>query len=121
MAGMAAAALRQGVSFDKPIVVAAEAFDSRRVYVDPDQHGLGRANSAETGGGATLILRDLRSAKVTAIELGGEAAPVLSVMRDDSGMLITLECTTGQLTAEAALGLISGFAGQLSEPLRYLL
>jgi pyruvate/2-oxoglutarate dehydrogenase complex dihydrolipoamide acyltransferase (E2) component len=121
MAGMGAAALRQGASFDKPIVVAVEAFGSRRVYVDPDRHGLGRANDAEMEEGASLILRDLRSAAVTAVELGGEDAPVLSVMREGPEMLITLEYTPGQLTAAAAIGLISGFAGQLSEPLRHLL
>ena len=82
---------------------------------------LGRAKSAETGETATLILRDLRATAVTAIRMGGEAAPVLSVTRDGPDMLITLECARGQLTPEAALELISGFAGQLSEPLRHLL
>jgi len=119
MAGMAAAALRQGGS-DKPMIVAAEAFGQKRLYIDPDRLGLGRAKSAETGQ-ATLILRDLRATAVTAIGMGGEAAPVLSVTRDGPDMLITLECAPGQLTPEAALALISGFAGQLSEPLRHLL
>lgn len=120
MAGMAAAAMRQG-ALDMPVIVAAEAFGAKRLYVDPDRPGLGRAKSAETGETATLILRDLRATAVTAIRMGGEAAPVLSVTRDGPDMLITLECARGQLTPEAALELISGFAGQLSEPLRHLL
>ena len=120
MAGMAAAALRQGAS-DKPMIVAAEAFGARRLYIDPDRLGLGRAKSAGTAGDAALILRDLRGTAVTAIRMGGEAAPVLSVTSDGPDMLITLECAPGQLTPEAALELISGFAGQLSEPLRHLL
>ena len=120
MAGMAAAALRQGSS-DKPMIVAAEAVGRKRLYLDPDRLGLGRAKSAETGEAPTLILRDLRATAVTAIRMGGEAAPVLSVTRDGPDMLITLECAPGQLTPGAALELISGFAGQLSEPLCHLL
>lgn len=120
MTGMAAAALRQGSS-DKPIIVAAEVFGAKRLYLDPDRLGLGRAKSTEPDESPTLILRDLRGTAVTAIRMGGEAAPVLSVTRDGPDMLITLECAPGQLTPEAALELISGFAGQLSEPLRHLL
>jgi pyruvate/2-oxoglutarate dehydrogenase complex dihydrolipoamide acyltransferase (E2) component len=120
MAGMAAAALRQGAS-DKPMIVAAEAFGQKRLYIDPDRLGLGRAKSAETGLAATLILRDLRATAVTAIRMGEEVAPVLSVTRDGPDMLITLECAPVQLTPEAAVALISGFAGQLYEPLRHLL
>ena len=121
MAGMAAAALRQGAS-DKPMIVAAEAFGARRLYIDPDRLGLGRAKSvAETEEAATMILRDMRGTAVTAIRMGGEAAPVLSVMGDGLEMLITLECAPSQLTPEAAVELICGFAGRLSEPLRHLL
>jgi pyruvate/2-oxoglutarate dehydrogenase complex dihydrolipoamide acyltransferase (E2) component len=120
MASMAAAALRQGAS-DKPMIVAAEAFGRKRLYIDPDRLGLGRAKSTEPTESPTLILRDLRGTAVTAIRMGGEAAPVLSVTRDGPDMLITLECAPGQLTPEAAVELISGFAGQLSEPLRHLL
>ena len=46
MAGMAAAALRQGAS-DEPLIVAAEAFGRKRLYADPDRLGLGRAKAAE--------------------------------------------------------------------------
>jgi pyruvate/2-oxoglutarate dehydrogenase complex dihydrolipoamide acyltransferase (E2) component len=120
MASMAAASLRQGAS-DKPIIVATEVFGQKRLYVDPDRLGPGRAKSTEPDESPTLILRDLRGTAVTAIRMGGEAAPVLSVTRDGPDMLITLECAPGQLTPEAAVELISGFAGQLSEPLRHLL
>ena len=68
-----------------------------------------------------LILRDLRGTGITALWMGVEAAPVLSVTRDGPDMLVTLECAPGQLKPEAAVDLISGFAGQLAEPLRHLL
>ena len=104
------------------MIVAAEAFGAKRLYVDPDRLGLGaREKRRDAGSPPRSILRDLRATAVTAIRIGGEAAPVLSVTRDGPDMLITLECAPGQLTPEAALELISGFAGQLSEPLRHLL
>ncbi len=120
MAGLAAAALRQGAS-DKPLIVAAEAFERRRLYADPDRLGLARAKPAEPSQAPVLILRDLRGTGVTALRMGADAAPVLSVTRDGPDLLVTLECAPGQLTPEAALALISGFAGQLAEPLRHLL
>jgi pyruvate/2-oxoglutarate dehydrogenase complex dihydrolipoamide acyltransferase (E2) component len=120
MASMAAATLRQGAP-EKSLIVVAEAFGQKRIYIDPDRLGLGRGNSVETGESATLILRDLRGTAVSAIRMGGEAAPVLSITCDGPDMLITLECAPGQLPPETALTLISGFAGQLSEPLRHLL
>ncbi len=120
MAGMAAAALRPGAS-DKPLIVAAEAFGRKRHYADPDRLGLGRAAVAEPGQAPALILRDLRATSIAALWMGSEAAPVLSVTRDGADMLVTLECAPDQLKPEAAVDLISGFAGQLAEPLRHLL
>ncbi len=120
MAGMAAAALRQGAP-DGSLIVAAEAFGRKRLYADPDRLGLGRAKAAEPSQAPALILRDLRATGITALRMGVEAAPVLSVIRDGPDMLVTLECAPGHLKPEAAVDLISGFAGQLAEPLRHLL
>ncbi len=120
MAGMAAAALRQGAS-DGPLIVAAEIFGQSRRYADPDRPALGRAKAGEPGNAPSLILRDLSGTAITALWMGVEAAPVLSVTRDGADMLVTLECAPGQLQPEGAIDLISGFAGQLAEPLRHLL
>ena len=79
--------LRQGAS-DKSMILAAETFGQKRLYVDPDRFGLGRAKSVETAEPATLILRDLRHTAVTAIRIGGETAPALSVTRD-GGHIVT--------------------------------
>ena len=120
MAGMAGAALRQSAP-DKPLIVAAEAFGQRRLYADPDRVGLGGAKPAKSSEAPALILRDLRATALAALRMGAEAAPVLSVMRDGPDLLVTLECAPEQLQAEAAVALISEFAGQLAEPLRHLL
>jgi len=120
IAGMAAAALRQGAS-DKPLIVAAEAFDRKRLFADPDRLGLGSAKPTESSQAPALVLRDLRGTGIAALRMGAEAVPVLSVMRDGPDLLVTLECAPGQLKPEAAIELISQFAGRLAEPLRHLL
>lgn len=120
MAGMATAALRQGAS-DKPLIIAVEAFGRKRLFADADRFGLGLAKTAEPSEAPALILRDLRGTAISALRLGAEAAPALSVSCDGLDMIITLECAPGQLPPEAAVELISGFAGRLAEPLRHLL
>ncbi len=120
MAGMAAAALRQAAS-NEPLTVAVEAFGRQRHFADADRCGLGLAKAAEPADAPALILRDLRGTGVTALRIGAEATPTLSVSRDGPEILITLECAPDQLQPEAAVDLISGFAGRLAEPLRHLL
>ena len=120
MAGMAAAALRQAAS-NEPLTVAVEAFGRKRLFADADRCGLGLAKAAEPADAPALILRDLRGTGVTTLRIGAEAAPTLSVSRDGPEILITLECAPDQLQPEAAVELISGFAGRLAEPLRHLL
>jgi pyruvate/2-oxoglutarate dehydrogenase complex dihydrolipoamide acyltransferase (E2) component len=68
-----------------------------------------------------LILRDLRNSPLSGVRMGAEAAPVLTLVQDDETITLTLECAAGQLDARAALGLISGLAGRLENPLRHLL
>ena len=120
MAGMAAAAFRPSAS-NAELVVAAYAFGAVRSFVNADRSGLGSAKAVDTPVNPALVLRDLRGAAVTDLSLGAEAAPTLSVMRRSVETFITLECAPAQLRPEAAIELISEFAGRLAEPLRHLL
>ncbi|MGC2787906.1 MAG: biotin/lipoyl-containing protein [Roseiarcus sp.] len=120
MAGMAAAAFRPSAA-NAELVVAAYAFGAARSFVDADRAGLGSAKPVDTPANPVLVLRDLRGAAVTDLSLGAEAAPTLSVMRRGVETFITLECAPAQLRPEAAIELISEFAGRLAEPLRHLL
>jgi pyruvate/2-oxoglutarate dehydrogenase complex dihydrolipoamide acyltransferase (E2) component len=120
MAGMAAAAFRPSAS-NAELVVAAYAFGAARSFVNADRSGLGSAKAVDTPANPALVLRDLRGAAVTDLSLGAEAAPTLSVMRRGVETFITLECAPAQLRPEAAIELISEFAGRLAEPLRHLL
>ena len=120
MAGMAAAAFRPSAS-NAELVVAAYAFGAARSFVNADRSGLGSAKAVDTPANPELVLRDLRGAAVTDLSLGAEAAPTLSVMRRGVETFITLECAPAQLRPEAAIELISEFAGRLAEPLRHLL
>lgn len=120
MAGMAAAAFRPSAA-NAELVVAAYAFGAVRSFVNADRSGLGSAKAVDTPVNPALVLRDLRGAAVTDLSLGAEAAPTLSVMRRSVETFITLECAPAQLRPEAAIELISEFAGRLAEPLRHLL
>jgi pyruvate/2-oxoglutarate dehydrogenase complex dihydrolipoamide acyltransferase (E2) component len=120
MAGMAAGAFRPSAA-NARLVIVTQAFGAARRFVDADRAGLGGAKPAETPGDPALVLRDLRGAAVTDLHLGAEAAPTLSVMRRGAETFVTLECAATQLRPEAAIALISEFAGRLAEPLRHLL
>lgn len=119
LAGMAAACLRG--AFDERLVVAADSFGRRRLFVDPDRVGLGRAQAVDDAGPPSLILRDLRATAISDLSLGPEVAPVLSLIRDGVDLIATLECAPSQLSPQAAVDTISAFAGRLTEPLRHLL
>lgn len=68
-----------------------------------------------------LRVRDLRASPVSAVDLGPEEVPVLTLTSSGSGLSITLECASHHLTATEALSLLSDFAGRMEEPLRHLL
>ncbi|WP_102107615.1 biotin/lipoyl-containing protein [Oceaniglobus roseus] len=118
LAGFAAAGLRTG---DSPLTIAVSAFGSTRHYADPDRPWLGRARAEAPEGTPHLLLRDLRHAPLSFVSLGAEDCPVLTLTRHGETLTITLECGAGQLGAEAALTLLTGFAGRMEQPLRHLL
>ncbi len=120
MAGMAAAAFRSTAS-DASLVVATEIFGRTLSFVDPDRVGLGGAQPTAARVPPALVLRDLRGSAITDVHLGPETAPTLSVTRRGGETVVTLECAPAQLRPDAAITVISEFAGRLAEPLRHLL
>ncbi|MDU8944144.1 biotin/lipoyl-containing protein [Ovoidimarina sediminis] len=102
------------------VLVAHEAPGRRRLFTVPRGAALGAVSEAEEGT-PDLILRDLRLTRLTALTLGAEEAPTLTLTRNGAGVTITLECAAGQLSAPAAVSLLSDVAGRLEQPLRALL
>ena len=102
--------------------VAVEIFGRRRVFAIASPR-LGAVAEADDPDNATpdLILRDLRHSRITGLTLGGEEAPVLSLLRKGGGLSLTLECAAGSLAASDALSLLNDFAGRMEQPLRHLL
>jgi pyruvate/2-oxoglutarate dehydrogenase complex dihydrolipoamide acyltransferase (E2) component len=122
LAGLAATSLRR--SGDTPrdnIVIAVEVFGARRHYHDADLPTLRGGLVEEAGDTADLILRDLRQGPVACVAMGPEATPVLTLTGSGNALEITLECGAEQLSAHAALTLLSEFAGRMEQPLRHLL
>lgn len=122
LAAFAAGALRTaGEEYREGLLVAAERPGAERVfYADPDFCGLARIEAASEGA-PDLILRDLTQSRITAMRLGGDAAPVLTLAKDGDGFTLALDFAPGALDAGAAVNLISGMAARLEEPLRHLL
>jgi pyruvate/2-oxoglutarate dehydrogenase complex dihydrolipoamide acyltransferase (E2) component len=119
MAGFAAAGLRDP-DRDGAVIVATERGGVQSLFADPDLGPLGPSPD-DAGAAPSLILRDLTGTRLTSARFGTETAPVLCIGGDGPDLSITLECAAGVLSPEAAIDLITRFAGRLEQPLRHLL
>ncbi|ALI55938.1 biotin/lipoyl-containing protein [Celeribacter marinus] len=115
LAGLAAASLGQEMA-----IIIVESFGQSRAYDVPVSEF---SSIIETKDDAApdLILRDLRMSRVSTVNLGVENAPVLTLTQANGGLCITLECAGHHLSANAAVSLLSEFAGRMEQPLRQLL
>lgn len=120
LAGFAAASLRGAMPATAPLCIAVTGRGADRVYPDPDER-LGRTDPAAGPMTPTLILRDLRGSRITAIDMGTDSAPVVMVGGRGDTLTITLVWAEGQLLADAALVLVDGLAARLEDPLHHLL
>ena len=68
-----------------------------------------------------LLLRDLRATRITAVALGAEEVPVLTLARAGAGLSLTLEFLPDRLAPGAAVAFLSDFAARIEDPLRHLL
>lgn len=102
------------------VEVAALGADPRRI-ANPDRARLSDQSEDTSGRPAALILRDLTASPITTMRVGPGAAPILSIGKDGESYLLTLDFTDGQLSEDAAIAFITGFAGRLSEPLLHLI
>jgi len=115
LAGLAAASL--GAAHDT--VIGIWRSGAMTCYAVPAGSGLAAATQTDTA--PDLVLRDLRGSRITAVELGPEAQPVLTVTGGPEGLDLTLECAPASLDADAAIRLLTMFAERLEDPLRHLL
>jgi pyruvate/2-oxoglutarate dehydrogenase complex dihydrolipoamide acyltransferase (E2) component len=115
LAGLAVTSLNR-----KSANVALEAFGSTRIYRLRGRR-LGSLTAADEDTTPDIRVRDLRFGHLTSIQAGPEDAPVINVLATDRGLKLTLECSSEQLDASAAINLLSDFAGRIEQPLRHLL
>ncbi len=108
-----------GASMGGAATVAIERFGTARVFAVPK----GRRLSAVAQGDAApdLRVRDLRATPLRAVSMGAEDLPVLTLMQAGTGLAFVLECHPDQIAPDAAIALLSEFAGRMHDPLRHLL
>ncbi|WP_416915322.1 MAG: biotin/lipoyl-containing protein [Roseicyclus sp.] len=117
LAGLVGASLGQ----PEPVTIAIDRFGTTRHFTVPPGRALGSVTETGSDAPPALRLRDLRATRVASVAMGAEDAPVLTLAPDGTGLSITLECAADQLSAEAALALLTEFAGRMEQPLRHLL
>jgi pyruvate/2-oxoglutarate dehydrogenase complex dihydrolipoamide acyltransferase (E2) component len=115
LAGLAAASLGKG-----DITVAVETFGKAYNYAVSGRR-LGAVTNADKDAMPDLRLRDLRNARLSAVQMGAEEIPVLSIMAAGDGLMLTLECSAEHLSALDAITFLTDFAGRMEQPLRHLL
>jgi pyruvate dehydrogenase E2 component (dihydrolipoamide acetyltransferase)/2-oxoglutarate dehydrogenase E2 component (dihydrolipoamide succinyltransferase) len=117
LAGLAGASLGS----DAPVVIAIRGAGGTRTYTVPPGRSLSAVTDADTEDAPALIVRDLRRSRVTEVAMGAEPVPVLTLTGDATGITTTLECRASAMEADAAIMLLSEFAGRIDQPLRHLL
>ncbi|SLN34153.1 Dihydrolipoyllysine-residue acetyltransferase component of pyruvate dehydrogenase complex [Roseivivax jejudonensis] len=115
LAGLAAA------GHDDLRCVAVTRFGRTRRYAVPQTRALSGVTEAADDAVPDLTIRDLRGARLAAVEMGPEATPVLTLAGHGATLAVTLECAAGAFEADTALALLTDFAGRLDDPLRHLL
>ena len=109
----------RGASLGRAATVAVARFGASRNYDVP----AGRSLSAVTDSAnpPDLRVRDLRMSALSGVSLGAEDVPVLTLLTQGDGLALVLECDPAQLAPDAAIALLSEFAGRMHDPLRHLL
>ncbi|OZB20408.1 MAG: pyruvate dehydrogenase [Rhodobacterales bacterium 34-62-10] len=113
LAGMA------GASLSQPGIIAIERHGHSRGFAIPADRALSAITRSDDR--PDLILRDLRDTALRSVTTGAEGTPVLTLMSGHVGLILTLECSVDQMSAPAAIALLSAFAGRMEHPLRHLL
>lgn len=104
-------------SLGRLAVVTVERFGQCQNYTSDGSLG----TTGPTDANPELRLRDVRFSAISAVRMGAEDLPVLTLTRAGGGLSITLECAADQISAPAAITLLSNFAARLEQPLRHLL
>jgi pyruvate/2-oxoglutarate dehydrogenase complex dihydrolipoamide acyltransferase (E2) component len=95
--------------------------DTQALYGNPDLHPLSAIEPLTDVKPPALVLRDMTGSRITGINTGIGAVPVVTITRSGGIFRLTLDYPSGALAEGAAIMLVSGFAARLEDPLRHLL
>ena len=108
-----------GASLPEAANIAVDRYGTSQTYAVPDSRTLSGVTKTEDA--PDLILRDLRGTTIRSADMGTDTVPVLTITLRRKGLRITLDCAADQLDAQAAIQLLTDFAGRVEQPLRHLL
>lgn len=117
MAALAGASLPR----DQIVPIAVVRHGTQRTYEVASGSGTALGKAAQSDAEPELILRDLRGTALRSVTAGADTIPVLTLTPHGKGLSIALECAPAQMDADAAIMLLSNFAGRMENPLRHLL
>lgn len=121
-AAFSAASLRAATGAETLVVrVDQPALGVSSYFADPDAGPLSAAISGDQDAPPDIVLIDLMGSRITGGRFPAEDAPVLTVIAAGDDLLLTLDFAADQLSTDAAIALLEGFAGRLEVPLRQLL
>jgi len=108
-----------GAGLAAPCTITVERLGRSRSYTVPAGRSLASVTPCEDA--PDLVLRDLRGTPLRSVSMGAGDVPALTLMDAPGGLNLTLECSAAQMDAQAAIALLTQFAGGMEQPLRHLL
>lgn len=108
-----------GASLPDIQTVSIERLGTSTTYATPD--GCTLSEVTQTDDAPDLILRDLRGTTIRSAGMGTDVVPTITITQRRKGLKLTLDCAADQLDAQAAIQLLTNFAGRVEQPLRHLL
>ncbi len=118
----AAAAFRDATQTDASVIVELSSLSGPVIFsADPDRARLSKQPETIEDAAPTLALRDISSSSITSMRLSAKDIPTLTIGSDGNSYKISLDFTAAQLSETEAIGLITGFAARMDDPLHHLL
>ena len=91
-----------------------------RTLIDPDLHRLSAQPEDQTETPPALILCDLTSSFITAMQVGVSDVPLINIASDGATYTLSLSYLPDQMADDRAIEFVTDVAARIADPLPYL-